>query len=236
MKSQKGFVVMTLLSVLPLLISASLGILGLIWFISAKEKLQWICEEGVLEAQKNLLEGAQRLTQLNPHVEYLVLEKKFLQQAIKAAFTPAEKAALTARLLIIIGQMHSLRRTQLTIISSSQALAEKSLSQTATKSRRHALGIQKLWRSRPLTHQTSYNKAQIAMEARYKDPLIPIYLYPISYEYEQHLNVRIHLSGQIFPKWLSTLTPESFRWRESCASQPQHKGEFRWQSSLAAAK
>lgn len=237
LKNKRGFVTITLLALFPLLICSTLCCLTLGWFLGEKEKMQMICEDHTLAAQTALIDGANRLVQLNPQVDALVIDKQSLELALSLAVTPAEKFAIATQLTIVRFKIIALRTQQKLIIKTTETRALLQLQQINIKTRREAIWIPKLWQSsRRLISATRFKKPRLQVDAHYADRMIPTYHIPQNYSSRQTIYVQIEIRGPTpFPKWIPELSKQQFYWQENCSSHPR-QGGLKWQSYLGKGK
>jgi hypothetical protein len=216
--------------------ATAFALLPLAWFINEKQKIQLLCEKQVLQSQENLVKGENLLLELNIPARALVLQKKSLEAAILAAPTPVEKAALTAQLLVVIGQMRTLRTKQLWTIKIYEARAQGSLMVLQTEVRKEISRVQKLLDALPIFVFFNQSTPRIKLLTVFIDPLLPIYETPPALSVIQSLRAQIEMRGRrFFPHWLEFLRAKSFQWRESCTSHPR-KGGFQWEAYLGMGK
>lgn len=219
------------LTLLPIVITSSLCALGVFWFIEQKEKVQWVCETHVLESQKHLVDGMKQLLSLNPTIETIVLEIKFVKLALAAAPTPAEKAVLTAQLIFLRNKLILLKGQQNAIIIKTHTLTQISLARARSKLQNHVRHMESTW-NRNLNMYFNTSSAKLRLKRKKIDPLATIYVeHPLLKE-QQQIGIQFAITGQnLFPPWMQWLTQKPVRWIESCKSQPQ-KEKTLWVAKL----
>lgn len=219
-----------------MIVAGALSILPIGSFVLQKQKVNLICENFVLEAQEHLVEGETKLLQLNPQVRALVLQKKTLERAMRLAPTPILKAAIAAKLAIVLAQIGILRTQQILIFKTQEIKALKSMLLLRKNLRSQLNKFEKAWGAPPLVPLINSTPPKIKLIEVKVDPTIPIYEAPPNLSVLQTLEVEILVRGErIFPRWIKFLRTQKIFWQESCSSHPQ-KGIVQWQSHLGKGK
>lgn len=216
---------------MPIIIFSALCAYGSVWFIEQKETVQWICEKQNLDAQKSLVEGMQELLSLNPKIQALVLEKKWVQAALKLP-TVADKPALTARLIMINVELTALLARQKGIIFLTHGKAGHELASLKRELHTHITKMGRQWRTSLQLHFHS-SRPRLRLRKKKIDSIGYLYLeHPLLTE-QQKINVTIAITGeQLFPRWMTWLNSENpLHWRETCLSKPE-KENTQWLAKL----
>lgn len=218
-------------TLLPLFIFSALCGLATIWFIEQKEQLQWTCESQNLKAQKALIRGMTQLLSLNPIIEAIVLERRMVQIALAASPTPAEKVALTARLIMLNLQLTNLATHQKSLILSAQTIAGKELFDLRQKLQEHVKRMGREWSVSLHLHMWT-SSARIKLRRQQIEPLAAIYVEHPFLSAQQKIKVDIAITGErLFPDWLKWISDKPLIWKEQCLTQPQ-KENLLWNARI----
>lgn len=232
--NNRGFVTTMALTLLPFVVAAALCALVLIWFIEQKEKVQWACESENVAAQKILTTAMNQLLALNPKIEALVLEKKWVQSLLKLP-TTVDKPALLARLIVLNGQLMALSAQQKALILTAQSRAELQLIKLRQNLQQLVIQTARPWNAH-LQLQYHTKRALLRLRKKKMDPLASVYLEHPGLASQQEIHVRIAIVGKrLFPMGLTWLSPIPIYWQESCKSQPQKEHSL-WHAKLQADK
>ncbi len=232
--NSRGFAFALGLSLLPLVIGAFSAASGLFIYVYKKNELLYQCESALLKAQEILLEGEEKILQLNPQIEQLVIEKRILKQALAVAPTPIERVAIRAELTRIEIMLYNLKFRQYFFKNSSENMAQLVMLNVERSLLQKLRQFSKDWKA-SLHAQVFKNAPAMKIVEKKIDPSAKIYLVPPQMSSLQTLTLRWSLQGtSLFPRWLTYLHSQRFFWQDSCSTYPQAK-ELRWHAEIAAA-
>jgi hypothetical protein len=232
--NQHGSALLICLSTIPLLLSALIASLCVVWFLDAKNELLFLCEKSLLETQNQLVNAENKLLRINRSIENLVHEKKILKKALILSTTPADRALLKAQLIKIEIKLAFYKKEQTLLILKAQTRAQTTIRISANEIKKRLNTIQKQW-STHLWVQVKPSNPLMALEPVRIDPSGTIYRVPAQFEKKQTQNLRWSLLGlSLFPSWVQFLQSNKFFWQDSCSSRPYKKENNIWTFELGA--
>lgn len=237
--SQSGFITIAFVVMAPLFLVLLLGTAWILWFLNQKHKLDNICYQHVLDSQTLLIEGNQRLLNLNPRASLLIMEKRALNHTIQFGPPPA-KAVAIARKAIVVAQQTQLKAQQQGILklAAFRSRAELQKLKLAMQSEAHKLS--RFWRTQDHGRPTvTIHWKPSQTRVRIPD-IAPVYKLSPQYERQQVHFVRWRIPiHRILPRWLSQIVWSEARfeknWYGQCESHP-HQGVQKWHSAIGAGK
>lgn len=229
-KSQQGFVTMTLLALLPLVLTIGLGLA-----FSSKILLHWhhthkVCRSESMSLQKNLGQLLKSLMLLNPQAHKFRTDKIItttkLASAVAAA-NPPLVAFYTAKLARIHAQQIRLDRQQKLILSMAKAQLLKWQTRMSTKFQLKTLGPMRL--EYPL--QTA-----LAVEPFPKTALAPSYQLKNNFEQQQIVGAKWFSSmNRLLPNVMQTFLKSNRTLNGACYATLKQR-RLSWAPTLSEAK
>lgn len=233
--NRKGFMTVGLIIYLPVLFSLIFSFYWIVWFLNQKHKLDNICYQYLLAAQDHLVDGNNKLLQLNPQAQRLINEKKFWSQVLKTA-PPKLKAAAYLRKKQIMAQQVLLKTTQKRVRETAEFQSQKQMRTLHTEMNKQFRRIHDFWQTQ--SNQSArvrpmWRESQIQVDQRDIAPT-----YKRSQAHSQLQTLKISWSfplAHIIPQWMVRLANVQPSWHGLCESHPYNQGE-KWQSSIGAGK
>jgi len=233
--TEKGFMTVGLIIYLPLLFALMFSFYWIVWFLNQKHQLENICFRYILAAQDDLINGNNRLIQLNPQAQRLIIEKKFLNTVIKTA-PPKVRAVAYLRKKQIIAQQALLKSTQESLLLSSEYRSRQQMRKLHNEIQKHFRQMQDFWQTQPAQAphlRPQWRKSQVQIDQK---DIAPTYKRSQSHSQQQTLKMHWSLPlNQVAPQWLVRLASIQPKWLGFCESHPYHQGG-KWHSSIGAGK
>ena len=217
-KKQKGFAVSLLLISLPVFITCLMGFTALLFSIRNHDLAQKICIKAVLNAQTQMQIQLEQLLKLNPTAKQLKLSYQHISHLLRIAIKTGEPytiSALKAKKAILKQKRLILDRVQKQILKQSQISVQKIF--FSFKQQMKKFNISQAAK----THNTP--KA-LAVKARYKRGIAPVYYTPSDFSKKQTLSLYWKMPLYHFiPRWIQQVffTPKLSSY--NCASTLKKK-------------
>ncbi len=233
--NRKGFMTLGLIICLPVLFTLIFSFYWIVWFLNQKHKLDNICYNNLLMAQDHLVDGNNKLLQLNPQAQRLISEKRFWTQVMKTA-PPKLRAAAYLRKKQIISQQVLLKTKQKIILQTAEFRSRQQMGRLRTEIQKHFHRIRYFWQARKTQSERirpKWLKSQIQVDQR---DIAPTYKRSLAHSQLQTLKISWSFPlAQITPQWMVRMASVQPIWQGLCESHPYNQGG-KWQSSIGAGK
>ena len=231
--NNRGFVAVTVLTLLPVLLLATTMTAWLGWFGFQKQSVEKICYHNIYKAQEALVQSSLGVIALNPKAMGLIKAKKYWQMIARTA-PPQLKPIAIANVQRIRAQQYLLKLKQKAIQKKGTALAKVQMSKLHVQLTKRLNKVGGAWSKQKSfgSVQVSTNKPQIKRIFR---EIAPPYKVKNRYRHKQQLSAqwRVQLKND-YPNLLVTDETKNI-WRGECFSHPTLKGGV-WRASLGKAK
>ena len=228
-----GFVLVLLLSLLPLILTVLLGVAALIPLMQKLRTAEDLCRKGTLTSQARLLKGLHDLMRMSAASEKLYhLEVKALRAVRLSAGQPAALSAAVATLKSIQNSQRSLNAAQRLLrrrTDHSAHLILKSFTRQVAESQRH---LTSSYASSPVEGKG----AQVLVETEKKGTSLIFHPHKLL-ENRQIVSAAWRLDPlPHFGSWTRSFFPEIAPLKIQCSASAVKKGEHTWEPLLNAVK
>lgn len=229
-QNQKGMAFVTLLTLLPLLLTVLMVYASAAFALRHHTLTTSQCRYVVWQAQTKMAGLLEALLKLNPRAASLRQQRRFAELKVRIARRtgyPAAIAAAEARRLIVIQRQLALRLQQHGLLEQARTIRSQVIYQYQHKVKSQAQVQNVFMQSESET---------LAVQAEPALDLSPSYKPTNNFSQEQQISV--FWQGDLFshmPSWLLSKSISSGEIKNSCGATLQKKGAL-WQPTLAGAK
>lgn len=222
-QNQQGFVTLSLILFLPLILLLSFCFLWSLWFINKKNQWNNICHQAVLESQSHIIKGNKKILALNMKARLLTLEKRLLNVVILTA-PPQFKVAARLRKKVVISKQKLLKVTQQKIFYQSRTLSRAPLYRLKNRFYKFKKNLGLLWDKKNVKGHLNIRPQKSALVIKHRD-IAPTYKRSSWHHSQQHIRVQWFISTQdLGPTWLLSKLKQWSQWTGECKSHPHSKG------------
>lgn len=236
-RSNRGFTVVGLLVLLPLLVSLVTFCSAAMLLLNADAELKHECRSTLLEAQDEIANDLETLMKLNETARTLRRARDTAEVAVRVAVAPPAIAAARAALLAVIAKQAALASKQTSLLLRAKAKSRSTPLKTKLKLHRKLRDKAKLLESRESALETQLKSASFDVVASPRDSMTPDYHPSAGFTKLQEMKVEAQWSvTSLLPEWLRRwLGREDLKMKTTCRATIV-KGKSGWRSLLKADK
>ena len=223
---EKGFALVSLLILAPLLMSVAVAVGGALYVMKKKTLLQSLCVQSASRLQEELKQTLDQLLALNPQALRLQKQRRSADRGLQRAMATGNPYAITvarAYQAFVIAQQAALRGRQEALLARAEGRRRRSHRELKNQIR--------LWRTDRFTSERYFPRA-LAVRPQPVSSLSPEYL-PVSAfaHWQQH---RFRFRNDLSPPFLNLLPAKIFKQTTECSVSLKGK-ENQWHLELLAA-
>ena len=237
LRSNRGFTVVGLLVLLPLLVSLVTSCAGAMLLLAADAELKHECRSTLLEAQSEIAEDLETLMKLNESASALRRARATAEAAVRLAVAPPAIAAARAALVAIKAKQVALAAKQTSLLFRAKSKSRSTPLKAKLKLHRKLRDKARRLESRDSTFETRLTTASFDVVASPRDSLTPDYHPTAGFTERQEMSVAAQWSvTSLLPEWLRRwLGREDLKMKTTCRATIV-KGKRGWRSLLKTDK